>query len=326
MGPRQPSPQDHALPPYSGSMGHAEKLSLAAALLWLVLGAGLLWLAPQQLGLAGYLLPLLLLGAAHLQARQLRRLRQQSANLQAALDRLQSEAKAAQPSQTPAKPRQDAPCAPVETPLFRAHSRASAPSAPPAAPAPAFASRREPATPTPPAADTAQSQLSLGLGPTAPAPLAVADFLSALNFPQSAEDTDGFRALRLALRHPPSVPLIQAAQDVLTLLSQIGLYVDDLQPDHAHPDLWRRFFAEGERGGAMAALGAVRDTDALLTCANLMRDDPVFRDAAHHFLRRFELLLAARINDLSDADLIRLADTRSARAFMLLGRVAGVFD
>lgn len=157
-------------------------------------------------------------------------------------------------------------------------------------------------------------------------PLAVPDFLSALNFPQSAEDTDGFRALRLALRHPPSVPLIQAAQDVLTLLSQIGLYVDDLQPDHAHPDLWRRFFAEGERGGAMAALGGVRDTDALLTCANLMRDDPVFRDATHHFLRRFELLLAARIGDLSDSDLIRLADTRSARAFMLLGRAAGIFE
>lgn len=57
-----------------------------------------------------------------------------------------------------------------------------------------------------------------------------------------------------------------------------------------------------------------------------MREDPVFRDAAHHFLRTFDKTFSDFEKNASDAELIELADTRTARAFMLFGRVAGVFD
>lgn len=195
------------------------------------------------------------------------------------------------------------------------------------APSPTFASRRDGATPQAAKAPAGNPQGQLALGPEHDArpPLGAQDFIAALNFPQTPDDTDGFRALRLALRHPPTAPLVQASQDVLTLMSQNCLYMDDLAPDHTRPDLWRRF-ADGERGGVIGGLGAIRDTDALLTCANQMRDDLVFRDATHHFLRRFDQILAARIDELTDSDLIRLADTRTARAFMVLGRAAGIFD
>ena len=46
--------------------------------------------------------------------------------------------------------------------------------------------------------------------------------------------------------------LIRSAQDVLTLLSQEGIYMDDLRPEMTHPDHWRRF-ATGERGRGVAA-------------------------------------------------------------------------
>ncbi|RYI18894.1 MAG: hypothetical protein EON48_09565, partial [Acetobacteraceae bacterium] len=72
-------------------------------------------------------------------------------------------------------------------------------------------------------------------------PLSVVDFIRALQFPETPEDREGFRALRLALEDRTSSKLIRAAQDVLTLLSQDGIYVDDLQPDLCHPELWRRF-------------------------------------------------------------------------------------
>jgi hypothetical protein len=156
-------------------------------------------------------------------------------------------------------------------------------------------------------------------------PLSVADFIRALQFPETPEDKEGFRALRLALEDRTSSKLIRAAQDVLTLLSQDGIYMDDLQPDMCHPELWRRF-AAGERGRSIAALGGIRDRASLALTAGRMKADPVFRDAAHHFLRAFDKTIAVFEPNASDAELADLADTRTARAFMLFGRVTGTFD
>lgn len=156
-------------------------------------------------------------------------------------------------------------------------------------------------------------------------PLSVSDFIRALQFPETPEDKEGFRALRLALENRTSSKLIRAAQDVLTLLSQDGIYMDDLQPDMCHPELWRRF-AAGERGRSIAALGGIRDRASLALTAGRMKSDPVFRDAAHHFLRAFDKTFAAFEPNATDAELADLADTRTARAFMLFGRVTGTFD
>ena len=57
-----------------------------------------------------------------------------------------------------------------------------------------------------------------------------------------------------------------------------------------------------------------------------MKQDPIFRDAAHHFLRKFDAMLAEFEPTASDGDLTALSDTRTARAFMLLGRVTGTFS
>jgi len=101
--------------------------------------------------------------------------------------------------------------------------------------------------------------------------------------------------------------------------------MDDLRPDRARPEIWRKF-AAGERGRSVAALGGVHDRSPLGLAAGRMKKDPVFRDAAHHFLRHFDRAFAAFEKDASDADIMALADTRTARAFMLLGRAAGTFD
>ena len=156
-------------------------------------------------------------------------------------------------------------------------------------------------------------------------PLSVGDFVRALNFPESAEDKDGFRALRLALEDRRASKLIRAAQDVLTLLSQEGIYMDDLKPDRARPEVWRRF-ATGERGRAIAALGGIRDRSSLALTTARMREDPVFRDAAHHFLRSFDHTLQEFAKNATDAELADLTETRTSRAFMLFGRVTGTFD
>lgn len=156
-------------------------------------------------------------------------------------------------------------------------------------------------------------------------PLATDDLIRALNFPETAEDEAGFAALRRALKDRPTAQLIQASQDVLTLLSQDGIYMDDLRPERARPDVWRRF-GQGTRGRDISALGGIRDRSSLALTAGRMKQDSIFRDTAHHFLRRFDKLFSEFEKTASDSEVSALADTRTARAFMLLGRVAGTFD
>jgi len=190
-----------------------------------------------------------------------------------------------------------------------------------AAPAP------QPAAP-PPAPQGGDGQVALPLGTTAEdmqPPLDRADFIRALNFPETANDREGFAALRKALKDRPTAQLIQAAQDILTLMSHDGIYMDDLRPDMARPEIWRRF-AAGERGRTIAALGGIRDRSSLALTAARMKQDTIFRDAAHHFLRLFDKMFTQFAENASDAEISDLSETRTARAFMLLGRVAGTFD
>ncbi len=183
-----------------------------------------------------------------------------------------------------------------------------------------------PSAPAPAPGETAQPALALDTPADARgAPIAAARFVQALNFPLSEQDVEGFVAMRQALKDPFSAGLVRSAQDVLTLLSEDGLYMDDLAPDRARPELWRRF-AQGERGQAVASVGGIRDRAALARVSARMKQDPVFRDVAHHFLRKFDHVLAAFEPRADDATIAGLADTRTARAFMLLGRVAGTFD
>ncbi|NVO21856.1 hypothetical protein [Donghicola mangrovi] len=174
--------------------------------------------------------------------------------------------------------------------------------------------------------DDDQPSLALGTSDVDLAPpLSNTDFIRALHFPETPEDKDGFAALRRGLADHQVSQLIQASQDILTLLSQDGIYMDDLRPDRARPELWRKF-AAGERGGAVSALGGIRDRSSLALTAGRMRQDPIFRDAAHHFLRRFDKVFASFTERASDEEINLFADTRTARAFMLVGRAAGTFD
>ena len=156
-------------------------------------------------------------------------------------------------------------------------------------------------------------------------PIERPDLIMALNFPDDEHDTEGFAALRRALRDKGARKLVQASQDVLTLLSQDGIYMDDMRPEPASAEMWRQF-AEGQRGKAVDRLGAIKDQTYLSVISKRTREDTIFRDSVHHFLRCFDKLLVAFEEHATDEELLALAETRTARAFMLLGRTTGTFD
>ncbi len=148
--------------------------------------------------------------------------------------------------------------------------------------------------------------------------------IRALNFPDGAQDTAGIAALRAALRDHDKSRVLRAAQDVVTLLAGHDLYMDDL-PERAAPVAAWRSFADGARGTAVAPLGDIGNDAALDLAATLLSQDEIFRDTAHHFLRHFDVMLSHSLPQMDDAQISALAQTRSTRAFTLLGRVSGTF-
>lgn len=203
----------------------------------------------------------------------------------------------------------------AETAALSEPERPSRPPSAPSGPAPARPLPRAPSDPrTQPARPNA-----------APAVAVDAETLiRALNFPDGPDDAEAITALRQALQDPDHARVLRAAQDVVTLLAGQDLYMDDLPPDPAQPAVWRRF-AQGARGSAVAQIGGIHDGAALDTAARLLEADEIFRDTAHHFLRHFDSLLTRQVPEMDDAQIAVMAQTRSARAFMLLGRIAGLF-
>jgi hypothetical protein len=306
------------------------------SVVWVVSALAYVWRAPEgtsTLGLVMTLLmvflPLALIWAAATTLRSVRILRDEAARLQVSVDAMrnayiasqQTGAAGLKPSVEKKLEELAAAAKQTETVLARFSTRRDQGLTVPSADRKAAL-----VAPAPPSGTDEQPGLALGTPAEAlRPPLSVTDFIKALQFPENPDDKDGFRALRLALEDREVAKLIRAAQDVLTLLSQEGIYMDDLRPDRARPELWRRF-AGGERGPGIASIGGVRDRSSLALTAGRMREDPVFRDAGHHFLRTFDRTLQNFERNASDAELADLADTRTARAFMLFGRVMGVFD
>jgi hypothetical protein len=314
-------------------MTSVERASCVIAALWLLgTGALFLWHAPPEgtggmlytgMALICSLMPPGLAAVGLLAARAIRVTLDAADRIEEAIDTLyhlsRQEARAPAPDDTVAPKLDEILAAQRDIAIAVTELRSDQPAEPtgPAA---------DPGTEPGPAADDDQVALPLDMPAEPPqGGLSRADFIHALNFPETPDDTVGFAALRRAMRDRPAALMIRAAQDILTLMSQDGVYMDDLNPGFAPADVWRRF-AGGERGRGIAGLGGVHDQEALDTTARRMKQDAIFRDVAHHFLRLFDRMLTEFAQTATDAEIADLARTRTARAFMLLGRVAGTFD
>ncbi|KAB7614768.1 hypothetical protein F9L33_09110 [Amylibacter sp. SFDW26] len=160
---------------------------------------------------------------------------------------------------------------------------------------------------------------------TSNAPITIRELIKALNFPDNEHDVDGFQALRRAKGDHTTSKLISEAQNVLTMLSQDGIYVDDLRVEKPAASAWRSF-AKGIRGKDVAALGMVRDRTALTLANTRLKHDIEFRETVHTFLTQFDAVLREFEKTAENTELTEMGKTRSALAFMLLGRVSGAFN
>ena len=173
-----------------------------------------------------------------------------------------------------------------------------------------------------------ETQITLPLAGATQAPLSpmsVADFVSALNFPDDAKDKDGFRALRRAMEERKLQNLLESSQTVMSLLTEDGIFMDDLNPDRPVSGAWRKF-AEGTRGADVASVGGVLDKAVLGIARARMKSDPAFREQVLQFLQRFDQVLVEYEPRLQNHEITDLANTRTARCFMVMARVSGAFN
>lgn len=292
-------------------------IGLALTGIWLVLLLLFWWLAPgdgQSTGAArivtfiGAIMPLAVIWLTVAVAGAVSRLEDEARDLRERISRLQDLAT------PPKRAMPDAPAEPARTALRPPSQQPTPQSSPP----------RRVAKPAPTRQPTASQQTAMQFDTPESVEISSDILIRALNFPDNAEDHETIAALRSALKDHDLARVLRGAQDVITLMAGSGLYMDHLEYRPAPADIWRRF-AEGDRGASIAPIGKIEDEDALEAATALTRGDEIFRDSAHHFMRHYDRMLTTRSGQLDDAQLEALAATRSSRAFILLGKVAGIF-
>ncbi len=149
--------------------------------------------------------------------------------------------------------------------------------------------------------------------------------IRALQFPLNGSDKEGFAALKQAVRDHSMAKLLQSAEDVLNLLSQEGIYTDDLEAEPVAAEAWKAY-ALGSRSAVLDQVLGERDPTQHALVLERTRADIVFRDTALHFLRRFEAEMPRLFRGATEAQVAELMNTRTARAFILLGRVSGTLE
>lgn len=171
---------------------------------------------------------------------------------------------------------------------------------------------------------------TVGAPPAAPPPaggglLDWSKFVAAANFPDSEDDQETLDALYAVLTDAEAAALLQSAEDALSALADIGLYMEDMQPHHAPTELWRAYVVDGKRRDMMD-LGGVRDPHAVEDVTEALRAKPDFAAVTERFLDRYESVAHRLFAEAPTPTMaVELADTRSGRAYMLLARASGRF-
>lgn len=155
-------------------------------------------------------------------------------------------------------------------------------------------------------------------------PLNLAEKIQAINFPNDARDQSGLRLMNRAEHDAEMGALMKSARSLLSAFAEDGIYMDDIMPNPPQAKIWRKF-VKGKRGSEVAVLGGIQDRTAFALTKGRLKSDVAFREVALNFMREFDRFLSDYEKQANDTHLLKLGQTRSARAFMLIGRCTGAF-
>ena len=157
--------------------------------------------------------------------------------------------------------------------------------------------------------------------PQAEAALSLATVIRALSFANDDDDTEGFEAVDRAMDDERIAGILDASQRVLHRLAEIDIFMDNLTPDIATPEVWR-LHAANAGDSEISTLGGIAETDVFEQVSRLLEEDPEFREQASLMMRLINEQMPHIIGTADDDQILQFARSRTVLAFILLGNLA----
>lgn len=157
--------------------------------------------------------------------------------------------------------------------------------------------------------------------PQAEAALSLATVIRALSFANDDDDTEGFEAVDRAMDDERIAGILDASQRVLHRLAEIDIFMDNLTPDIATPEVWR-LHAANAGDSEISTLGGIAETHVFEQVSGLLEQDPEFREQASLMMHRINEQMLHIIGTADDDQILQFARSRTVLAFILLGNVA----
>ena len=148
--------------------------------------------------------------------------------------------------------------------------------------------------------------------------------LKALHFPKDKNDLPGFSALDITRQNNTFSELLQVSEDFLNLIAQDGIYLDDLEIEPPPVEAWLNFISvdQNRNKKRLNCVGIDRQIKRLKSRIKL---DAIFRDTSLMLMRRFDILLRDHLKLADDDQIFKIAETRSGKAFLIVGKLSDSF-
>lgn len=157
--------------------------------------------------------------------------------------------------------------------------------------------------------------------PQAEAALSLSTVIRALSFANDDNDAEGFEAVDRARDDERIAGILDASQRVLHRLAEIDIFMDNLTPDIATPEVWR-LHAANAGDNEISTLGGIAETQVFEQVSDLLEQDPEFREQASLMMHRINEQMLHIIGTADDDQILQFARSRTVLAFILLGNVA----
>ncbi len=145
--------------------------------------------------------------------------------------------------------------------------------------------------------------------------------IQALHFADDENDREHVEAVEAALNNEKAADLLQSAYSVLEYLAERGIDADKLATSFSKHEVWRDH-AESGNINQIGVLGQVGSDQDVESVATLAVSDLDFKKFAFDFLALVHSFLKSFIPSTEDYEIAALGETRTIRAYVLLGNAA----
>ena len=148
--------------------------------------------------------------------------------------------------------------------------------------------------------------------------------IQALHFPNDCNDSFGYMAMRIARKTNAISELLQVSEDFLNLLAQDGIYLDDLTIEPPSVEAWINFI-KIDQNHNKRKLSCIGIDETIIKLRLRLKKDTIFRDTALILMRRFDQFLRDKLKTADDHHIFKIANTRSGKAFLIIGKISDSF-